>query len=641
MAESDYGVSGSNAFWAPINKKIEQRHDDEESLKKDKRAFYSGIAANPSATDDVRNWAVGEHAKLLNPETAKKLKQGHPIVHAISKLMGIGGDPSQPQPSGPIPAPPPGPVIDTPAQQARQLEYQKQLNAITTAGKVEVEKNKPVSTGTKRNLQYKLPDGSIVGVQQDSKSGQYFTPQGDPFSLPEGAEPYKPEAAGVTRREYFTDPEDKDQKPRLVYVDPKHPDKRIDAETMQPAKGNLVPFNMEQHIAQVRGSQYGTGMFNSLVAAYKAQGDSDDEAKAKAGPIIEENIKRDVEKNGATKYTERPMVVNGEVRAVPIQSGIIPRPVPAPASGPVGPPAAAPAGGAPPAAPRSAAPAGATRPAPAAGPRPAPTAAAAPPAAGGGRVLGMPVAQYRSQLNDIRAVRAGAGQLFGDPNVPSVHGLVDYSDLADNKDSREKLGKALRLTFDGLDQSSSGGHAGVSGEGASLNVGGIGTWVGNQLGIPTAVAGQQAKMLQDAVSALTPREREAYNATISSAEGIIGLRRITGAGPSLQSVRAIQEAMPIIGVNTTDKKQFDDKAQRLAIEFSAGTRGIPTAGFDAETRKQLEEINKLPERLTKGKAAPAAGPKAAPKPAPPKKGDKVDGYVFQGGDPADQKNWKK
>lgn len=244
-------------------------------------------------------------------------------------------------------------------------------------------------------------------------------------------------------------------------------------------------------------------------------------------------------------------------------------------------------------------------------------------------------------LNDFRAVRAGASQLFGDPNVPDVKGLIDYGDLADNAGSRDRLGKAFRLTFDGLQQDSSGGSAGIHGEGGALNVGGIGTWVGNQLGIPKAVAGQQAKMMQDAISALTPREREAYNATIASAEGIIGLRRITGASASAQSIRAIQEAMPIIGVNTTDSHQFDDKGKRLAVEFSAGTRGLPRSGFDPETVKQLDEINTLPQRLAKRGGAAVATPKAAPKPAAPKKGDTVDGYIFQGGDPADQKNWKK
>jgi hypothetical protein len=236
----------------------------------------------------------------------------------------------------------------------------------------------------------------------------------------------------------------------------------------------------------------------------------------------------------------------------------------------------------------------------------------------------LPDSAYRQYLNDFRAIRAGATQIFGDPNTPSVKGLVDYSDLADDPKARERLGSALRLTLDGLQQAHSGGGASVGAEGAALNVGGIGTYVGNLLNMPANIATQQAKMLQDAIKSMTPREREAYNATIGAMEGIIGLRAVTRAGAAQSSVRALQEALPVIGVNTSDAAQFKDKANRLAVEFASGTRGIPSNAMDPETRKQIEEINGLPARLNKPTASGSPRKDPAPAPLPViKAGDKA------------------
>lgn len=610
MAESDYGVSGSNAFWAPIQKRIEQNHSDEETLKAQKRSFYSGIASNSSVSDDVRNWAVGEQAKLLNPGTAKQLKQNHPVVHAIGKLFGMGG--GEPQQPTPIPAPQ-GPVFDTAAANKRTLDFDQQKSDIEQARQVALQKEKNLQAGTLgKPEEYRDPTDPAkppVIVRANNKTRQVFTLQGEPAEIPEGYAPYKAPATGTRKpfRYSVKGPDGKDQE-ITVWQDSKT--QQVFDKQGKPTQieSNWEPVDEEAKLAKIRGSYYGTGEMNNLTRAFKSQYPeaTDEEAERAAGAIALEKAKRELELKGAGRSTERPMVVNGEVKAVPLISQPVRRPFEMPTV--MG--GAAP-GVAPVRAPGSQAPAAAAAPRAAGGPVPAPQAAAPAGAPAAGRTLGVPPAQYRSMLNDFRAVRAGASQLFGDPNVPDVKGLIDYGDLADNAGSRDRLGKAFRLTFDGLQQDSSGGSAGIHGEGGALNVGGIGTWVGNQLGIPKAVAGQQAKMMQDAISSLTPREREAYNATIASAEGIIGLRRITGASASAQSIRAIQEAMPIIGVNTTDSHQFDDKGKRLAVEFSAGTRGLPRSGFDPETVKQLDEINTLPQRLAKRGAATA--PKTAPK----------------------------
>lgn len=693
--------SATSAFWAPIEAKVQQQHADQQELAKQQRSSYQGIIQDPETSDEVKNWAWGEWQKSLHPEARKNFGKIQPLV---TQIMGaLGKKPTQPTPAAPIPAPQ-GPVFDTAAANQRALDQLQKKSDIEQKRQIEVAKARPQTGSLGKATEYRNasdPSAPPITVQQHNRTGQYYDLQGNQAQVPEGYTPYKAPTTG-TRRQFRYTVKGPDGKPQEVTV-------FQDSKTQQMFDIHGKPYELpegaepvdeEAKLAKIRGSYYGTGAMNSLKREFKAKYPdiSDDEAERMASEVSLERAQRELEQKGAAKTTERPIVVNGEVQAVPFVSQPVPRPfampTPAPGGGPV--PAPAPKNtkgmlepgnidldnrpavrnadgststvrtitaefdgktyllptiingklvsndeakqhfrqtgqhmgafssedaaedydkklhtekgwdGAPGSA-QAAWQASANK---GAGPKPAPGTqrAPAPGAPAGGRVIGLPPAQYRTMLTDIRAVRAGAGQLFGDPNAPNVKGLADYSDIADNKGSRERLGKALRLTFDGLDQATSGGGAGVHGDGGKLDVGGIGTWVGNQLGIPGAVADQQAKMFQQAMATLTPREREAYDATIASAEGIIGLRRITGASPSLQSVRAIQEAMPVIGVNTIDGKQFGDKLSRLAVEFSAGTRGIPRAAFDEETRTQLDEINQLPARLSKRGAAPAAAP---------------------------------
>lgn len=636
--------SAASSFWAPINEKLEQRHKDAHDLQKQQRESYQQIVQDPDTSDEVKNWAWGEWQKTLHPDARKKFAPIQPIVQKI--LGAFGGnqkrqaaagqtgpsyspdDPGAPGATASAPATrngspvsaPNGPAFDTAAANKRALDFMRQKSDIEQARQVAVQQAKPQPGTLGKATEYRHatdPNAPPITVQQHNRTGQFFDLQGKPAEVPEGYLPYKAPTPG-TRRQFRYTVNGEDGKPKEVTV-------FQDTKTQQMYDIHGKPFQLpedaqpvdeEAKLAKLRGSYYGTGEVNAQKRFYASQlkeqnpnlsdSEVEDMSEQMATAWVHDVSKRRAEQIGAGRSTERPMVVGGEVRAVPFGSQPVPRPMQEPPT-----PAPAPtAGGTSPVAPPAVA---SPKPAPATTARPpsaaAPSSVAPPVVAGGpGRLVGLPPAQYRAMLNDIRAVRAGASQLFGDPNVPDIQGLVGYGDLADNKDSRERLGKALRLTFDGLSQSSSGGGAGADAKGVSLNVGGIGTWVGNALGVPAAVANQQAKMMQDAVAALTPREREAYNATIASAEGIIGLRRITGAGPSQQSVRAIQEAMPVIGVNTTDRKQFDDKSRRLAVEFSAGTRGIPRTGFDAETNKQLDDINGLPERLAKGGPAKAPGP---------------------------------
>jgi hypothetical protein len=214
------------------------------------------------------------------------------------------------------------------------------------------------------------------------------------------------------------------------------------------------------------------------------------------------------------------------------------------------------------------------------------------------------MAQYKGFLQDIRSIRGAASQIFGDPNNPNFKGLDAYADLADNKSSRDRLARALNMTVE-ADAASGGGHVGLGGFGISL--GNVGKWVENQLGLPASVASQESKKMQEAVGALTAREREAYDAMLAASESVNGLRSITRQGVSVYNVKKLQDLLPKFGNDTASADQFRDKLGRLAVEVGAGTRGIPRDPFDAETQKQLADIEALPQRFVKG-----AGPKRAP-----------------------------
>lgn len=222
-------------------------------------------------------------------------------------------------------------------------------------------------------------------------------------------------------------------------------------------------------------------------------------------------------------------------------------------------------------------------------------------------LAGVPPAQYQKYLGDFRTLRTASTQLFGDPTQPNLKGLDSYADLADNKGSQQRLGQALRLTMQGLDQNTEGGHASAGGGGVSLGLGGVSTWVQNQLGMKPAIADQQTKMMQKAIGSLTPEELQAYNSTVAGMEAVVGLRKLTGAPASQASVNAIKDMLPMIGVNTFSSSGFQDKMQKVGAEVAGGAQGIPASALDPQSQQVMQAIKNIPNRSKAG-----AGPAKAP-----------------------------
>src|SRR6185369_12575149 len=97
-------MASPSSFWAPINKKIEQRHGEEEGLKKEQRQAYLNITQDPNASDEAKNWAWDQHQKLLNLGVRKKFGVLQPLVQ---KIFGMGGGQSQPMDEKPSAGGPP------------------------------------------------------------------------------------------------------------------------------------------------------------------------------------------------------------------------------------------------------------------------------------------------------------------------------------------------------------------------------------------------------------------------------------------------------------------------------------------------------------------------------------------------------
>ena len=247
----------------------------------------------------------------------------------------------------------------------------------------------------------------------------------------------------------------------------------------------------------------------------------------------------------------------------------------------------------------------------------------------------MPIAQYNAQQQNIKALTAAATEIFGDPTQPDIKGLHEYSRLADNPATVKRMGEAFQIvSLLGDDIGSA--HASAGAGGVGINLGSVGKAIENAAGLPATVARQKAEILQKAFASMTPEERQAYNATIAAKEAVIGGLRSTSRSSSAQfAVKAMQDLVPVIGVNVFDGDTFRDRMRRLSGVMVDGTRGIPNAAWDANQAKIRDRILNLPKEAAAANAGPAKVSDVSL--APKKKGDKltdqatVQSYVQRAG----------
>ena len=112
-------------FWAPIEAKLQQRHDDAQDLARQQRAGYQTLIQDPNSSDGIKNWAWGEWQKSLHPEARKTFGKMQPVVQKIMGFLGQAGK----EGDGPVPAPT-GPVFDTEAANERTLDLAQKKSDI-------------------------------------------------------------------------------------------------------------------------------------------------------------------------------------------------------------------------------------------------------------------------------------------------------------------------------------------------------------------------------------------------------------------------------------------------------------------------------------------------------------------------------
>lgn len=582
----------------------------------------------------------GTRALSAPPQSSSAAAPSDPDTATIGLQPGGGAMVTQPPPSpqsdaiapskhGPLAAPafslPPA-ATDAQMRAPIDAEKQRRYDSAVAGGWSKQDATEFKETGKFPTNHKRISDKGVARPGEDPETGKPFTGTWDHTIDVDGTEAWakRDDKPVNTQLAWFKYPDDKEgDAPHAVRVDPRNPDKRIDASTGKPAPDGANQVNTG--ILETKIRQQTFGQFGNLFRSLKGQGYSDQEAALLAGQQVEEERQKRVSLLGAGSIHEamgedasgNPVAISLHSQKTPNAVAQLPPPAssgstPPPATGSsTTPPAIAPPqspvsspSGAAPSAPSSL-PASPSQ-KPVLGPPAAknPAAPGVPPSpsgsSGGIRQLeAFTPAQGRAFREKLAPIRSGLTQIFGDPTQPDIKGITKYVDLADNQSSREKLGKAFRLTFDGLSGATQHGNVAVGAGPVHVSAGGIGEWLQNALGVPPAVAGQQAKIMQDAISSLTPREQEYYDAVMTSFGTMVGLRSLTKASAALGSVAAIERELPVIGVNTTNSRQFADQSQRLAEEVYNGLQGISPKALQQAAPGLIEHLKSVPGEMQK------------------------------------------
>ena len=224
-------------------------------------------------------------------------------------------------------------------------------------------------------------------------------------------------------------------------------------------------------------------------------------------------------------------------------------------------------------------------------------------------MVGLAPAQYRMAQQDIRSVLDAAIPMFGSPES-GVKGLDEFAAIAESKPARARLASAFQIANmlgDAIGTAKIGGEGG----GVSVSLGSIGELLEQKLGIPASLAASRAKTLQDTIGAMTPEERDYYNAVIAARESIVGLRKATSGSSAKFAVDAMQHALPEIGVNVFDVAGYRNMMDRQAEIFNGAIGGQVTGAMSSA---QKERLKRIVDRQKKGStpATPAGGPVKAP-----------------------------
>lgn len=168
-----------------------------------------------------------------------------------------------------------------------------------------------------------------------------------------------------------------------------------------------------------------------------------------------------------------------------------------------------------------------------------------------------------NQLNQrIIPVREASTALFGSPDFPNLDPVAAFGKVASNPASANKVGAAVRTTLDrmGDDEKSAGG---------------ILQAISNNSGITAWKAQAANNALGNQLKQMTPEEQNAYNAIITAYSTIIGLRTLTKASAAQFSIKALENELPVPGLNSQSPAAFYDKIGRLGVQIYNGSKTLP------------------------------------------------------------------
>lgn len=208
-------------------------------------------------------------------------------------------------------------------------------------------------------------------------------------------------------------------------------------------------------------------------------------------------------------------------------------------------------------------------------------------------------------------VKTAAVNLFGDPTNASFKGLASFAHLADDPQSRARVGTVMRMVLQDMAAAGgAGGEFGISAANISANTGGFIGYLRNILGGSKAISAAQAQAVEQAVQSLTPEENEFVTRLFAAYGSISGMRTITRGGAYRFSMEALERELPIPGIgNVQSAAGFYQKLASLGEEVSSAIEG---SGINREFLPQAEYWRQKTDEFTKMGRVPAGTPRVMP-----------------------------
>jgi hypothetical protein len=119
------------------------------------------------------------------------------------------------------------------------------------------------------------------------------------------------------------------------------------------------------------------------------------------------------------------------------------------------------------------------------------------------------------------------------------------------------------------------------------------------------MADARSQVLSGALGQFNQQELDAFDALANSVSTVIGLRSLTKASASNTSAKALENDIPIIGINTVNSHEFYNKMAKLATLVQNGSKGILPGALPKEESARYENLPSQIAKLATGGAVPS------------------------------------